>query len=121
MTKILQLKGGSIAQWLSILASVPAATDSIPSGFFQMKKIVDVGGVNQWRCLEENEQRLKTVDRTHLVLASGKLVLQKNVESSKLASLVCGGVQLLAVLDHDLEVLTSIPASSKLFYKSLQS
>ena len=44
---------------------------------FSDEKIVDVGGVNQWRCLEENEQRLKTVDRTHLVLASGKLVLQK--------------------------------------------
>ena len=88
MTKILQLKGGSIAQWLSILASVPAATDSIPSGFFQMKKIVDVGGVNQWRCLEESGQRLKNVDRTHLVLASGKLVLQKMLSHLNLQVLI---------------------------------
>ena len=34
--------------------------------------------VNQRRCLEESGQRLENVDRTHLVLASGKLVLQKN-------------------------------------------
>ena len=33
--------------------------------------------VNQLRCLENSGQRLENVDQTHLVLASGKLVLQK--------------------------------------------
>ena len=33
--------------------------------------------VNQQRWLEESGQRLENVDRTHLALASGKLVLQK--------------------------------------------
>ena len=37
--------------------------------------------VNQRRCLEESGQRLENVDRTHLVLARGKLVLQKNYKS----------------------------------------
>ena len=36
--------------------------------------------VNQWRCLEESGQSLENVDRSHLVLASGNLVLQKKVE-----------------------------------------
>ena len=35
--------------------------------------------VNQRRCLEESGQRLENVDQTHLVLASGKLVLHKNL------------------------------------------
>ena len=42
-----------------------------------MEKIVDVAEVNQQRCLEESGQWLKNVDRTHLLLASGKLVVQK--------------------------------------------
>ena len=38
----------------------------------------NVTEVNQQRWLEESGQWLENVDRTHLVLASGKLVLQKN-------------------------------------------
>ena len=40
-------------------------------------KNVNVAEVNQWRCLEESGQWLEDVAQTHLVLASGKLVLQK--------------------------------------------
>ena len=36
-----------------------------------------VDEVNQRLCLEESEQWLENVDRTNLVLGSGKLVLQK--------------------------------------------
>ena len=43
------------------------------------KKIVDAAEVNrQHRCLEESGHWLENVGRTYLVLASGKLVLQKN-------------------------------------------
>ena len=41
--------------------------------------IIDVAEVNQRRWLEESGQWLENVDRTHLVLASGKLVLKKVV------------------------------------------
>ena len=41
------------------------------------EKIVDVAGVNRWHGLEESGQWLENVDRTHFVLASDKLVLQK--------------------------------------------
>ena len=41
-------------------------------------KIVSVAEFNQWRCLEESGQWLENVNRTHLVLACGKIVLQKN-------------------------------------------
>ena len=34
--------------------------------------------INQRRCLEESGQGFENVDRTYLVLASGKLVLQKS-------------------------------------------
>ena len=47
--------------------------------FSSIPKIVDFAEVNQWRSLEESWQYLENVDWTHLVLASGKLVLQKNV------------------------------------------
>ena len=33
--------------------------------------------VNQWRFIDESGQRLENINRTHLVLASGKQVLQK--------------------------------------------
>ena len=42
-------------------------------------RIVDVAQVNQGRCLEESVQWLENVERTHLVLDSGKLVLQKMI------------------------------------------
>ena len=37
----------------------------------------DVDDIYQWRWFEENEQSLENVDQAHLVLASGKLELQK--------------------------------------------
>ena len=40
--------------------------------------IIDVAEVNQLHWLEESRQWLENVDQTHLVLASGKPVLQKN-------------------------------------------
>ena len=46
--------------------------------FFSEEKIVGVAEVNQQRCLEESGQRLENVDWTYLVLASGKLGLQKH-------------------------------------------
>ena len=42
-----------------------------------VEKIVDVAEVNQRRWLEERVQWLENVDRTHVKLASGKLLLQK--------------------------------------------
>ena len=42
------------------------------------REIVDVAELNEWRCLVETEQLLDNVDQTHLVLASGKLVLQQD-------------------------------------------
>ena len=57
----------------------PAAPGSIPSipEKISEEKFVDVAEVSQRRCLEKSEQWLENVDRTHLVLGSGKLVLQK--------------------------------------------
>ena len=57
----------------------PAAPDSIPSipKIYSAEKIADVDKVNQRHCLEESEQWLENVDRTHPVLDGGKLVLQK--------------------------------------------
>ena len=61
---------------VSILASRPSLIPSIQD-FFSVRKIVDVAEVNQRCCLDESGQWLEDVDQTHLVLASGKLVLQK--------------------------------------------
>ena len=44
---------------------------------FLEEKNVNVAEVNQWCWFEESGQQLENVDRTQLVLASGKLVLQK--------------------------------------------
>ena len=41
------------------------------------ENIVNVAEVNQQSCFEEKGQWLDDVDKAHLVLASGKLVLQK--------------------------------------------
>ena len=43
----------------------------------ELRPIVDVVEVNQRGCLEESEQWSENVDQTHLVLASGKLVLKQ--------------------------------------------
>ena len=61
----------------SILASHPAAPGYIPS--FPQK--IQVETISMWlRCwLEKSGQWLGNVDRTHLVMTSGKLVLQKKL------------------------------------------
>ena len=41
------------------------------------QKNVHVAEVNQWHCLEESRQWLENAHPTHLVVASGKLVQQK--------------------------------------------
>ena len=51
--------------------AAPGLIHSIP------EKIVNVTEVNQRGCLEESGHWLENVDRTRLVLAIGKLVLQK--------------------------------------------
>ena len=59
------------------------------SQIFCRGKVIDVAEVNQWHWLEESGQWLENVDRTHLVLAGGKSVLQKTGKiglDSKLAS-----------------------------------
>ena len=63
----------------SILASGPRCPWSISSVSkkFTQGKILSVAEVNQLSCLEESGQWLENVDLTHLVVASGKLVLQK--------------------------------------------
>ena len=70
----MQSSFGKGAAWHrgSILASHPGAPGLIPG---VPSKIVDVAEVNQWCCLEESGQLLENVDQTHLVVASGKLVL----------------------------------------------
>ena len=72
--------GGSIAQWLVYLLPDPVATCLIPMPWvwFPAFPIVNVAEVNQQLCLWESVQWLKNIDRTYLVLASGKLVLQIN-------------------------------------------
>ena len=77
--KLIVLEWSSIAHWLGYLLLDPAAPGSIPNvpQKISQGKNVSVSEVNQWRCLEESGQWLENVDRTHLVLGSGKLVLQK--------------------------------------------
>ena len=68
----------------STLASHPAALVLFPAFLkFFRGKIINVSEVNQWRWLEESGQWLENVDQTHLVLASGKLVLQKELSFGK--------------------------------------
>ena len=78
-------QGGSIAQWLAYLLTDSPASGLTPNGpeTCSDEKIVDVAEVNQWHCLEECEQRLETVAQTHLVLASGTLVLQTSISARK--------------------------------------
>ena len=67
------LEGGSIAQWTAAQGLIP----SIPQKNFSGNNYADVAEVNQQRWFEESGQCLENVDRTQLVLASGKPVLQK--------------------------------------------
>ena len=50
---------------------------------FFYEKRADVAEDNQQHCLEESGQRLENVDWTYLVLASGKLGLQKSTTVEK--------------------------------------
>ena len=56
------VRGGSLAQWLEPLGSIP----SIPKTFSE-EKMVDVAEVNQRHCLKESGQWLENLNRTHLV------------------------------------------------------
>ena len=71
-------------QWLAYLLPDPASSGLIPSIPPKCldEKIVNFAEVNQWHCLEESGQWLKNVNQTHLVLACGKLVLQKIIGNS---------------------------------------
>ena len=44
--------------------------------------MINVAEVTQWCCLEARGQWLENIDETHLVLTSGKLVLQKSLGRS---------------------------------------
>ena len=57
--------------------AAPGLNPSVPE-IFSEKKIIDVAEVNQQRWLEESGQCLESVKQAHLVLASGKPVLQKD-------------------------------------------
>ena len=61
-----------LASDLPALGSISNIPPKIDRG-----KIVYVAEVNQRRCQEESGLWLENVDRTHLVLAGGKLVLKK--------------------------------------------
>ena len=73
---------------------------------FSEEKIVNVAEVNQQRCLE-SEPWLENVEQTHLVLASRKLVLQKNCKMGKMQSSTLeemkknlNGVNMSSAMDH---------------------
>ena len=76
---LLECEGSCITQWLAYVPKDPAASGSIPSvpEKISEEKIIDVAEVNQRPSKEESTQWLENVDRIHLVLTSGKLVLQK--------------------------------------------
>ena len=51
----------------------------------------NVGEIFRWHWLEEGEQRLENVNQNHLVLVSGKQVLQKNKKIKRVSYFrVCG-------------------------------
>ena len=80
--------GSSIAQWLVWLAyllldsAAPGLIPGIPQKI-SVEKIVEIAKVHQQRCIGEREQWLKNVNQAHLVLASGKLVLQKYYQGTE--------------------------------------
>ena len=67
-----------------LLASGPSRPGSVPniSKKDSEEWIIDASETNQWHCLEESGQWLENVDRIHLVLASGKLGLEKKLPVS---------------------------------------
>ena len=64
---------------VSILTSRPSCPgfDYQYSPKISEEKLGNVAEVNQPHCIEESEQWLENVDRTHLELACGKILLQK--------------------------------------------
>ena len=64
---------------VSVFASGPSCHgfDSHDSQNLIVGKIVDVAEKNIQRCLEESELWLENANQTHLVLARGKLLIQK--------------------------------------------
>ena len=65
-----------------MLASTPSRPGLIPRIPDFFVEIVHPAEVYQWHRLEESGQRLKNVDQYHLVVASGKQVLQKSINIS---------------------------------------
>ena len=65
---------------VSILAFGPSCPwfNSQHSPKNSKEKIDNIDQVHQWHYLEESRPWLENVDRTHLVMASDKLVLQKD-------------------------------------------
>ena len=81
VSKDLPATGGPHSTMDSVLASHPAAPGSIignHENFFG--RILGVAKVDRQHWLEESEQWLENVERTHKVLVCGKLVFQKNTE-----------------------------------------
>ena len=61
-------------------------------------KMINVSQSHQWRWLEENGKWLENVDRTHLVLATGKPVLQKSFSLVWAVSVVLGSKAVVCLL-----------------------
>ena len=59
--------------------SAPSSILSVPEKFSE-EQIDNIADVNQLCCQEESGKWLANVVRTHLVLATGKLVLQITME-----------------------------------------
>ena len=70
------MKNISSEKTLGIAPSSPRF-DSQSSRIFFKEKIISIAEVKQQGWLEESGLLLENVDQTHLVLASGKRVLQK--------------------------------------------
>ena len=73
---------GQHSTMVRILASEPSCPGFDSQHYAKILSdeiIIDIAEVNQRGWLEERGQWLESVDRTHLVLASGKPVLQKRI------------------------------------------
>ena len=73
----MSLSLGSIVQWLAYLPLDPATLGSNPNCKFPISPEEKISEVHQWHWLEESGPWHENVDQTHLVLGSGKPVLQK--------------------------------------------
>ena len=83
------MEGGSVAQWLAYLLLDQAVLGSslgVSKMFLGKFGFIDVVEIYQQQCTAYcvwtvHEKSCLIVDRTHLVLSSGKLVLQKSLKS----------------------------------------